>query len=94
MGHLPSKLTKKSEKPKTKTVKLGGLTFNKKKKVKKSPSFSNKTPEFTPVNSYSFNNTDDIDARRKMQDQLAFDSDIFVLNQMMMCVQFFGNFER
>ncbi|KAL7027030.1 hypothetical protein ACKWTF_005266 [Chironomus riparius] len=84
MGHLPSKLTKKNAKPKIK----------KKGKVKKSPSFNNKAPNFSPINAFSFENNDDIDARRKMQDQLAFDSDIFVLNQMMMCVQFFGNFER
>lgn len=32
--------------------------------------------------------------KRKMQDQLAFNSDIFVLNQMMMSVQFFANYER
>lgn len=82
MGHLPSKLSKKNGK------------IKKKGKVKKSPSFNNKTANFSPVNAFSFDNTDDIDARRKMQDQLAFDSDIFVLNQMMMCVQFFGNFER
>lgn len=29
-----------------------------------------------------------------MQDQLAFNSDIWVLNQMMMSVQFFANYER
>lgn len=32
--------------------------------------------------------------KRRMQDQLAFNSDIFVLNQMMMSVQFFANYER
>ena len=34
------------------------------------------------------------DVKRRMQDQLAFNSDIFVLNQMMMSVQFFANYER
>lgn len=29
-----------------------------------------------------------------MQEQLAFNSDIWVLNQMMMSVQFFANYER
>lgn len=36
----------------------------------------------------------EIEIKRRMQDQLAFNSDIFVLNQMMMSVQFFANYER
>lgn len=42
-----------------------------------------------------FNENDlESEIKRKMQDQLAFNSDIFVLNQMMMSVQFFANYER
>lgn len=36
----------------------------------------------------------EVQIKRHMQDQLAFNSDIFVLNQMMMSVQFFANYER
>lgn len=36
----------------------------------------------------------EVEIKRHMQDQLAFNSDIFVLNQMMMSVQFFANYER
>lgn len=36
----------------------------------------------------------EVEVKRRMQDQLAFNSDIFVLNQMMMSVQFFANYER
>ncbi|XP_035894022.1 uncharacterized protein LOC118504069 isoform X2 [Anopheles stephensi] len=36
----------------------------------------------------------DSEAKRRMQHQLAFNSDIFVLNQLVLGVQFFGNFER
>ena len=36
----------------------------------------------------------EIEIKRRMQNQLAFNSDIFVLNQMMMSVQFFANYER
>lgn len=36
----------------------------------------------------------EVEIKRRMQDQLAFNSDIFVLNQMMMSVQFFANYER
>lgn len=36
----------------------------------------------------------EIEIKRHMQDQLAFNSEIFVLNQMMMSVQFFANYER
>ena len=36
----------------------------------------------------------DAEVKRRMQDQLAFDSDIFVLNQIMLSMQFFGNYER
>ncbi|XP_062542834.1 uncharacterized protein LOC134210660 isoform X2 [Armigeres subalbatus] len=36
----------------------------------------------------------DSEAIRRMKDQLAFNSDIFVLNQLLLGVQFCGNFER
>lgn len=36
----------------------------------------------------------EVEIKRHMQDQLAFNSDIFVLNQMMLSVQFFANYER
>lgn len=36
----------------------------------------------------------EVEIKRHMQNQLAFNSDIFVLNQMLMSVQFFANFDR
>lgn len=36
----------------------------------------------------------DAEAKRRMQDQLAWDSQTFVLNQLMLSVQFFENYER
>lgn len=51
------------------------------------PAFSNR--------SVNFSDSDyEIEAKRLMQNQLAFNSDIFVLNQMILSVQFFANYER
>lgn len=36
----------------------------------------------------------DAEAKRRMQDQLAWDSQTFVLNQVLLSVQFFENYER
>lgn len=36
----------------------------------------------------------DAEAKRRMQDQLAYDSQTFVLNQLLLSVQFFDNYER
>lgn len=36
----------------------------------------------------------ELEMKIHMQEQLAFNSDIWVLNQMMMSVQFFANYER
>lgn len=36
----------------------------------------------------------DAEAKRRMQDQLAWDSQTFVLNQLLLGVQFFDNYER
>lgn len=52
-------------------------------------------PPLIPERSKISNEADfEVEIKRHMQDQLAFNSDIFVLNQMMMSVQFFANFER
>lgn len=43
----------------------------------------------------NFNESDyDMEAKNRMQDQLAYDSQTFVLNQLMLTVQFYGNFEK
>lgn len=87
MGQLPSKLNQK----KIGKNKLMKFRFKRKKKTTLKDL---KVPEL-PHDFSSMNEIDDdIEAKRQMQDQLAFNSDIFVLNQMMMSVQFFGNFER
>jgi hypothetical protein len=52
-------------------------------------------PMVPPLPRSSLTETElEIEIKRRMQDQLAFNSDIFVLNQMMMSVQFFANYER
>lgn len=52
-------------------------------------------PPILPDPNEMFSDGDlEIEVKRRMQDQLAFNSDIFVLNQMMMSVQFFANYER
>lgn len=52
-------------------------------------------PPMVPDLSDMISETDfEEEIKRRMQDQLAFNSDIFVLNQMMMSVQFFANYER
>lgn len=90
MGHLQSKLSQKSLKSKIKK----GLHHDKKSKAKKNK-FSIPEVDVEPRQSCELLNGDsDIEAKKSMQDQLAFNSDIFVINQMMMSVQFFGNFER
>lgn len=52
-------------------------------------------PPILPDPNEMFSDVDlEVEIKRRMQDQLAFNSDIFVLNQMMMSVQFFANYER
>jgi hypothetical protein len=52
-------------------------------------------PPLIPHQNEILNDVDlEVKIKRHMQDQLAFNSDIFVLNQMMMSVQFFANYER
>lgn len=70
------------------------MIFKKSRKVKRKSSTVGNRRNEQAANKFSFQNDDDVVARRRMQDQLAFDSDIFALNQMMLSVQFFGNFER
>ncbi|KAG5684000.1 hypothetical protein PVAND_013253 [Polypedilum vanderplanki] len=94
MGQLPSKNDKKEFKSKISSKKLVKLRFKKKKRNKvkdsKPVELAQNLSETNGINK----NHDDIEAIKIMQDQLAFNSDTFVLNQMMMSVQFFGNFER
>jgi hypothetical protein len=88
--------------PKQKREKL--KKENDRKKQKKSSSMkknskleSLKTPRTSFISDRGeiHNETDlEVEIKRHMQDQLAFNSDIFVLNQMMMSVQFFANYER
>lgn len=93
MGHLPSKLNSESISSKSYTKKLMKFRFKRKKKNKtKIPKVPEISEDLSQVNPANENN--DIEAIKIMQDQLAFNSDTFVLNQMMMSVQFFGNFER
>lgn len=77
---------------------------NERKKQKKS-SFMKKNskledlrmprPPLIPDRQGVFNEAElEVEIKKHMQDQLAFNSDIFVLNQMMMSVQFFANYER
>mgnify|MGYP003449416661 CR=1 FL=1 len=93
MGHLQSKLSKKSLKSKIKKNTFG-LHHDKKGKSKKNKFSPPEVEIDARLKCELLNDESDIEAKKRMQDQLAFNSDIFVLNQMMMSVQFFGNFER
>jgi hypothetical protein len=91
MGQMPSTLNKNNIKSKIHTKKFMKFRFKKKKKSKaKDPKVQQHEYQLNAITE----NENDIDAIKMMQDQLAFNSDTFVLNQMMMSVQFFGNFER
>lgn len=82
------KLKKDSERKKQK--KSSSMKKNSKLENLKMP-----RPPLIPERNEIFNEVDyEVEIKRHMQDQLAFNSDIFVLNQMMMSVQFFANFER
>jgi hypothetical protein len=89
MGHFQSKFDK-SAKPKVKKQKIRKFRFRRKYKKSNVFNISDDLPQISDL----LQNESDIEAKKRMQDQLAFNSDIFVLNQMMMCIQLFGNFER
>lgn len=58
-------------------------------------SHSNDQHSLGMVQSKQFSESDyDMEAKNRMQDQLACDSQTFVLNQLVLAVQLFGNFER
>ncbi|CRK96631.1 CLUMA_CG009990, isoform A [Clunio marinus] len=62
---------------------------------KKSKMDQLKVPLPTVTSEINYQNGDfEVEIKRRMQEQLAFNSDIFVLDQMMMSVQFFANYER
>lgn len=82
------KLKKDHEKKKFK--KFGFL----KKKSKLDDLKTPRSPMFPDPNEIFKGDDIEVEVKRRMQDQLAFNSDIFVLNQMMMSVQFFANYER
>jgi hypothetical protein len=76
---------------KTNTLEKFRIKSKSKKKLEKPTPASSTTTRRKPV----LTELDyDAEAKRRMQEQLAFNSDIFVLNQMMLSVQFFRNFER
>lgn len=82
------KLKKDSERKKQK--KSSFMKKNSKLENLKTP-----RPPLIPNRNEILNEVDlEVEIKRHMQDQLAFNSDIFVLNQMMMSVQFFANYER
>lgn len=70
-------------------------------KSKRDTATSNRTSrqpdalQMTTTRSKQFSESDyDMEAKNRMQDQLACDSQTFVLNQLMLAVQLYGNFEK
>lgn len=69
-------------------------------KLKRDASTSNRTGRHedhtqSSTRSKQFSECDyDMEAKNRMQDQLACDSQTFVLNQLMLAVQFYGHFEK
>lgn len=90
MGHFQSKFDHKSSKLKVKKQKFRKFRFKRKNRKLNVLNISDDSQQISDL----LHNESDIEAKKRMQDQLAFNSDIFVLNQMMMCIQLFGNFER
>jgi hypothetical protein len=86
MGQISTKLNKKCLKSKLRKGK------NSHKKKNKKNNF--KVPDLEESEDYEIEHGSDSEVKKRMQDQLAFNSDLFVLDQMMMSMQFFGNFER
>jgi hypothetical protein len=89
MGQISTKLNKKCLKSKLRKGKVKNISRKKKNKDFKVPDLEESEKNHDEIVSGC-----DSEAKKRMQDQLAFNSDIFVLDQMMMSVQFFGNFER
>lgn len=88
MGHFQSKFDHKSAKVKKQNIKK--FRFKRRNKKSNVLNIADDPQHISDL----LHNEYDIEAKKRMQDQLAFNSDIFVLNQMMMCIQLFGNFER
>lgn len=60
---------------------------------------STKKPSTTTNNTVNKSDSDtirdyDMEAKRRLQDQLAFDTETFLLNQLMLSVQLFGHYEK
>lgn len=89
MGQISTKLNKKCLKSKLRKGKVKNKSQKKKNKNFKAPDLE----ENEEILDETVNGCDS-EAKKRMQDQLAFNSDLFVLDQMLMSVQFFGNFER
>lgn len=65
---------------------------NKKKNKKK---LKDTKPPIPPHVTRKIEETDyDVEAKKRMQDQLAQDSQLFLLNQLMLSIQFYGNYEK
>lgn len=65
------------------------------KQLKKQKYRNKQTKTFITENPLELNESDyDIESRNRMQEQLAWDSQSFVLNQIMFALQFYSNFEK
>lgn len=87
---LSPRLRLKKDHDKKKPKRFG---FTKKKSKLESLKMS-RPPLETNFSDSAGGNDLEFEIKKRMQNQLAFNSDIFVLNQMMMSVQFFANYER
>uniref|UniRef100_A0A182RM72 Mab-21 domain-containing protein n=1 Tax=Anopheles funestus TaxID=62324 RepID=A0A182RM72_ANOFN len=90
------KEAKKQQKKKKKSArKSGGAGGKKQRKSKLDELRDTEPPPIVRKSKAKLEESDyDSEAKRRMQHQLAFNSDIFVLNQLVLGVQFYGNFER
>lgn len=83
-----------SQKEKEKKEKKLKKMERKRKKLKTNKMDKLKQPQAPYVPRTPTVSSYDIEAKRRMQDQLAFDSETFVLNQLMLSVQFYGNYDK
>lgn len=99
MGRSQSKVAKSSKNesnqskaPLSPRLKIKQRKFSFFRKSKKSKLEKLKVPRHS-LKLYEMDETEN-EVKKHMQEQLAFNSDVWVLNQMMMSVQFFANYER
>lgn len=93
---VKKRLEKQKEKEAKRLKKEEKLAGKRKKKSKKLDDVKQPQPPHVPrIENINFEETTyDLEAKQRMINQLGQDTPTFLLNQIMMSVQFYGNYER